>query len=232
MADDDEPRERFQISVGQVAASSLAAVSAAVVCSFFGVAGTVIGTAIASFVATVGSALYSYSLRRTRARLRRLHRAGAASPPVAEVLKTMRQHGRHLLDRVQWAAIAIGAGAVFVFSIGVVTAIEGAEGESLSALFGVSHSGGDSSSLGSAFGVHHHRRHPQPAPTATPTTTPTPSKTPTGKPSPSASPSQTSSPSASASPSATPSASPSASSSDTSSPSPSASPSVSPTPTD
>jgi hypothetical protein len=169
MAERDESPERFQISIGQVAASSLAAVSAAVVCSFFGVAGTVIGTAIASFVATVGGALYSYSLRRTRARLRQLHRAGAASPSFAEVMKTMRQHGRFLLDRTQWLSLAIGVGAVFVFSIGVITAIE------------------DATSIG-ATPLRAHHPHPHTAPvvpvstrTASATPSATATATPTGK---------------------------------------------------
>ena len=41
-----------------MAAGALAAVSAAVVASLFGVAGTVIGAAVASVVSTVGAALY------------------------------------------------------------------------------------------------------------------------------------------------------------------------------
>ena len=50
-----------------MAAGALAAVSAAVVASLFGVAGTVIGAAVASVVSTVGAALYGESLRRTNA---------------------------------------------------------------------------------------------------------------------------------------------------------------------
>jgi hypothetical protein len=190
MAKEVEPPERFHISTSQVFASSLAAVSAAIVCSYFGVAGTVIGTAITSFVATVGSALYSFSLRRTRTRLRQLHRAGAASPPVAEVLKTMRQQGRHLLDRTQWLSLALGVGAVFVFAIGVITAIE------------------DATSIGTTpLRAPHHPHHSTP----TTTETPTPPTSPTGTPTPTATATATSTtrpsrtPSSSASPSGTPS---------------------------
>src|SRR4051812_17170076 len=112
MADDedvdrDEDRERVQISGAQVAASAFAAISAAVVCSFFGVAGTILGTAITSLIATTGSAMYSYSLRRTKARLRRLHQAGAGSPPVREVLKEARRQGRGMLTRVPWTLALI-----------------------------------------------------------------------------------------------------------------------------
>jgi hypothetical protein len=163
------PPERFHISTSQVLASSLAAVSAAVVCSYFGVAGTVIGTAITSLVATTGSALYAYSLRRTRTRLRQLHRAGASSPPVSEVLKTMREQGRFLLTRYQWATLAIGVGAVFVFALGVITAIQ------------------DATSIGTTPLRAHHKHHSVPPPitspgppSGSPTSTPSATTTPTG----------------------------------------------------
>jgi phage tail tape-measure protein len=58
-----------QLSALQVAAGALAAVSAAVAASFFGVAGTVIGAAVASVVSTVGAAVYTESMRRTHAGL-------------------------------------------------------------------------------------------------------------------------------------------------------------------
>jgi hypothetical protein len=199
MPDEKAERGRLQLSTAQVAASALASISAAVLCSFFGVAGTVIGTAITSLVATVGSALYSYSLGRTKERLRRLHRAGAASPPVAEVLRTMRQQGRRLLTAVPWAPIGIGAMAVFVFTIGVVTVIEASAGETLSALLGVGNTGARRTTIGSIVGAGPHRHHkatPSPTPTPTVTTTPTA----TVSPSPTATPSPTSTPTPSKSP--------------------------------
>ena len=120
----DQPRDRVQLSVVQVAGSSLAAMSAAVLCSYFGVAGTVIGTAAASAFATIGSALYSYSLRRTQARLRRLHQAGAASPPVTAVLRTAQGQGRRLLSRIPWRIVLLGTANVFVFAIAFITGLE------------------------------------------------------------------------------------------------------------
>jgi hypothetical protein len=177
--DPDEPRDRVELSAAQVAASSLAAVSAAVLCSYFGVAGTVIGTAAASIVATVGSSLYSYSLRRTRARLRRLHQAGAAAPPVTAVLATAKEQGRRLIPKLPWKIVALGTANVFVFSIGVVTGIEGLVGEPLSAAYGGGHSQHTCS-------LCEHRRKPKPAKTPTPspsrTTTPTTTATPTPTP--------------------------------------------------
>jgi hypothetical protein len=182
VVDEDEPKERLQISLSQVAASSAAAVSAAVLCSFFGVAGTVIGTAVASVLATVGSALYVHSLRRTKARLRRLHQAGAASPPFSEVIKTARQQGRRMFGQVPWRYAVAGAVAAFVVAIAVVTVIELGVGEPLAALFGVSHSGGRTTTVGSFThsGGHRHH-HTKPTPSQSPSS---PSTTKTSKPAP------------------------------------------------
>jgi hypothetical protein len=163
-SDPDEPRDRLELSAAQVAASSLAAVSAAVLCSYFGVAGTVIGTAAASIVATVGSSLYSYSLRRTRNRLRRLHQAGAAAPPVTAVLATARLQGRRLLPKLPWKVVLLGTANVFVFSIAVVTGIEGLVGEPLSAAYG----GGHSQQKCSICAHHRHAAKPSPSKSASP----------------------------------------------------------------
>lgn len=171
MADQDAP-ERIQLSMAQVAASCLAAVSAAVLCSFFGVAGTVIGTAATSLVATVGSAIYGYSLRRTKNRLRRLHQAGATSPPIREVINTARDNGHEIWEQLPRRALAVGAVSVFVISIAVITFIELGLGKSLAAEFGVSHGGGHGTAVGSVVdpGGGHHSSNP--APSSTPSSTP------------------------------------------------------------
>jgi hypothetical protein len=67
----DAPRDRVQLSAVQVAASALASVSAAVIASLFGVAGTVVGAGLVAIVSTTGSALYSSSMKRTSSQLRR-----------------------------------------------------------------------------------------------------------------------------------------------------------------
>jgi hypothetical protein len=66
------PKVVTRPSLLQVVASALAAVTAAVLSGAFGVAGTFIGAAIASVVASVGSTLYLASLRNTHERLRRI----------------------------------------------------------------------------------------------------------------------------------------------------------------
>src|SRR4051794_21024983 len=65
------PPDRVQLSAVQVAASALASVSAAVVASLFGVAGTVIGAGLVAVISTTGSAIYSASMKRTSSQLRR-----------------------------------------------------------------------------------------------------------------------------------------------------------------
>src|SRR3712207_5432411 len=66
-----DPPDRLQLSAVQVAASALASVSAAVVASLFGVAGTIIGAGLVAIISTTGSAIYSASMKRTSSQLRR-----------------------------------------------------------------------------------------------------------------------------------------------------------------
>src|SRR4051812_7762824 len=75
----DQPK-KASLSAAQVAASALAAVSSAVVASYFGVAGTLIGAALASVITTVSASVYATSLRKTNERLRRAFTAGQRQP--------------------------------------------------------------------------------------------------------------------------------------------------------
>lgn len=60
---------RIELSTVQVVASVLAAVTGAVLTSYLGVGGTVIGAAVASFASTAGFAVYKHFLGRTKERL-------------------------------------------------------------------------------------------------------------------------------------------------------------------
>ena len=66
-----DPERRLELSPAQVAGSALAAMSGAVFISWAGTAGTLIGAAAGSVIATVGSATYTWSLRRSRDAARR-----------------------------------------------------------------------------------------------------------------------------------------------------------------
>lgn len=73
-------RDRMGVSGSQVTASVLASTSAAVVASFFGVAGTIIGAAVVSVIATVGTAAYGLGIRRTKDRLQTLQATRQGRP--------------------------------------------------------------------------------------------------------------------------------------------------------
>src|SRR5438128_12346473 len=75
--------KKTSLSAAQVAASALAAVSSAVVASFFGVAGTLIGAALASVITTVSASLYATSLKKTNERLRKVLTTGQNRPTPA-----------------------------------------------------------------------------------------------------------------------------------------------------
>src|SRR2546429_1356549 len=99
---------KFELSFVQLIAGCLAAITAAVVASRLGVAGTLIGTAVASVVAPVGAALYTLSIRKTHARLQHIrpHQEG----PVAEPVR-WRPHLRG-----NWVIVAGKAVGVFIIS--------------------------------------------------------------------------------------------------------------------
>src|SRR3712207_8069863 len=95
--DKDKP-QGVQLSATQVAAGALAAVSSAVVASFFGLAGTLIGAALASVISTVSAALYSNSLQKTNEKLRRARGQLTGRPPAVgetEDRKSTRLKSRH-----------------------------------------------------------------------------------------------------------------------------------------
>ncbi|MBD8079016.1 hypothetical protein [Cellulosimicrobium arenosum] len=63
------PPEKPQLSLTQVLASALAAITTTVLLSSFGIAGTIIGAAVASVATVVGNYAYTRSIDRTRAQL-------------------------------------------------------------------------------------------------------------------------------------------------------------------
>jgi hypothetical protein len=139
--DKDKP-QGVQLSATQVAAGALAAVSSAVVASFFGLAGTLIGAALASVISTISAALYSNSLQKTNEKLRRARgqltgrqapvedtRISPAAPPATPATQVLPAHldPRHAparRSRPRWTKVAVYAAAVFVMAMGIVTGIE------------------------------------------------------------------------------------------------------------
>jgi hypothetical protein len=89
---EDQPKQPNHINLIAIVAGAAASLSAAVVASFFGVAGTLIGTAVASVVSSLAAAVYAGLLGRTPRLVRRtttvLHappkRAGDRRSPPSE----------------------------------------------------------------------------------------------------------------------------------------------------
>jgi hypothetical protein len=170
---------RFDVTGTQVCASTLASVSAAIVASFFGVAGTVGGAAVVSVIATAGSAVYSHGIRQTGARLQdtqagRLTRplrswqrpgitreaddpgaSGAPGPAASSVSAHQTPGPGHSTSG--WKAwlsqrrwgVALGVAIVFVASLATVTLVELVGQQPLAAITGNEPSG--STSIGSLF---------------------------------------------------------------------------------
>ena len=153
MSQDDPTnhRNRLDLSVAQVVASAFAAVTATVGASFLGVAGTVIGAAVASVLTVVANAIYLASLHRTRDRLAGLAPAQTGSratpwPGARDAPWWRKIRGRP----IPWRAVGIGAVAVFAVLVGLITVVEAAAGRPLTDILrnqpghGTSFLGGDS----------------------------------------------------------------------------------------
>lgn len=184
---------RLDLSLTQVLASALAAVTATVAASYFGVTGTVIGAALASVLTVTGNAVYGHSLRRTGdrvrdvvpARVRRLPPGAApysepvampvAKPvampvaePVAEPGVTPAKAGRPTLSAATWRRMAFTAAGVFAAVLAVITGIELVTGKPVSTIVR-----GDAGSGTTVFGTAPRSSTPAtPAPTVTRTVTP------------------------------------------------------------
>ncbi len=114
MADEQESRSGsgLGLSLTNVAAGALAAASSAVAASTLGVAGTVVGAALGSVVATTATAVYLHSFERTRDSWR-----GTRTDEVPDAPRAAR--------RLHPAA---AAGVAFGLALGGITALELASG--------------------------------------------------------------------------------------------------------
>ena len=147
----EEARESaLGLSATQIAASALAAVSSAVLGSWLGVTGTLLGAAFGSVVGTVGSATYTYTLSRggqvVRSALplgrdRLADRTSPADPnrllpsePAAAQTRVLAAAaGQPWYRALPWPRIALGAATVMVLAVGALTVFEGLAGKPVSA---------------------------------------------------------------------------------------------------
>ena len=140
-------------------AGALAAVSSAVLLSTLGAAGTLVGAALGSVVVTVGGALYTQGLARSRGRLVRAPipagSRGTSSAHAGQRLDETRQTvpagadepgrptpWRERLAALPWRRVGLYAAAMFVATILAITAFEVVAGRSMSSIVGGGDGGG------------------------------------------------------------------------------------------
>jgi hypothetical protein len=162
---DLDRRPRIQLTPTQVIASAPAATTATVAASYLGVAGTVIGAAIASVLTVVGNAVYSHSIQRTSARVRTVVPAAVRFAPRAGVVSTIEaepdEPAAPRPRRRTWPVLAAACVGVFVGVLTVITFVELVAGRPMTdVLHGTAGSG--TSVLGDAGA----KQTPTPTPTA------------------------------------------------------------------
>jgi hypothetical protein len=170
VAEDDvaPERPRLELSIPQLLAGALAAASAAVAASWLGVAGTVIGAAVASVVVSVSSALYKHSLERSSQVIRetlpvlpvlpdRYRNPGTASSSETTVIeptprpKRARGSSPANARKIRWGVVAVSSLLTLVVGFGILTAVEAVIGRSAEQLTG--HDQGGGTTVGQIF--HH-----------------------------------------------------------------------------
>jgi hypothetical protein len=175
------------IDIPKTIAGALAAVCAAVIGSFLGVAGTLVGAAVASIIGSVGTELYQRSLRKGAKKLQTLAptfvKAPAAigTPEVAAA--TEEDSPSHTVPpkrQIRWARVAMVAGALFVLAMGSLTVAELITGKSVASTVGNGTKA--TTTFGGLFNPGTSKATPAPAPSATPTSTGAPTDTPTTAP--------------------------------------------------
>ena len=169
-----------EVSWLQVAASVLAAVTAAWIASRLGVAGTIVGAALGSFVVTITSAFYNNTLHQGRTLLIQTQtgttiqrqvedgEVQTALDEAAEVDSPVK--GAQFVDespRLHWKTIIVTTVVVLALAIAAISTYELVTGRTLD--------GSTGTSLTDTFGVSHHKPKPKPTKTkaTTPPTTPT-----------------------------------------------------------
>jgi hypothetical protein len=143
---DDKPKQFLGLSGTQTIGSALAAVASAVVGSHLGVAGTLIGAALGSIVATVATALFTRTLSSAtiaakkkipQPRWRGLRPGGGgmvtAGAP-AEVSDFRAKLARRRFTPRTWLAIGMASAAAFVIAMVGVTAVEFGTNQPISTL--------------------------------------------------------------------------------------------------
>jgi len=133
-----------QLRVPKLLAGALAAVTGAVVASFFGVEGTLIGAALGSILVTPAEAVYTRSLASAHTLARRSlpRRAGEGAGPSEE--GASKAHP----EPIRWRRVAVAAVLAFGIAVGAITGMEAVAKQPLASLVGGRPRQGASTSVG------------------------------------------------------------------------------------
>jgi hypothetical protein len=143
-----------QLRIPKLLAGALAAVSGAVVASFFGVEGTLIGAALVSLLVAPAEALYTHSLASAhnvarRSLIRRVGpEAGANEAGASE--EGASEEGASEADPqpIRWQRVAVAAVLAFGIAVAAITGVEAVANQPLASLFGSQPRQGGSTSVG------------------------------------------------------------------------------------
>jgi hypothetical protein len=137
-----------QLSVPKLLAGALAAVSGAVVASFFGIEGTLIGAALVSLLVAPAEALYTHSLASAHKAARRslLRRAGEQAGASQEATSQADP------QPIRWQRVAVAAVVAFGLAVGAITGVEAVANQPLASLLESRPRQGGSTSVGVVVG--------------------------------------------------------------------------------
>ncbi|MEV6303947.1 hypothetical protein AB0M02_31400 [Actinoplanes sp. NPDC051861] len=126
MTDHAQTRFWSGIDIPKALAATLAAVSAAVVGSFLGVAGTLIGAAVASLISSVGTEVYHRSIDRGTRKLQQAFVTAPAAVGTPEVTAAHEPPSEQETEprRIHWKRVGLVAAALFVVALGALTTFE------------------------------------------------------------------------------------------------------------
>jgi hypothetical protein len=142
-----------QLRVPKLLAGALAAVSGAVVASFFGIEGTLIGAALVSLLVAPAEALYTHSLASAhrvarRSLVRRVGEQAGASQEGTSQEGTSQAHPQP----IRWQRVAVAAVAAFGLAVGAITGVEAVANQPLASLVGSRPRPEGSTSVGAVVG--------------------------------------------------------------------------------
>jgi hypothetical protein len=136
-----------ELRVPRLLGGALAAMTAAVISSFFGVAGTLIGAALMSVFVTVATAVYAHSLSRAHEVARRsvVRRAGGAAGPgeagatemgATEMGASQPDQSQPRAQPIRWQRVTVAAVLAFGIAVAGVTVVEAVADQPLASLLG------------------------------------------------------------------------------------------------